>query len=121
MADRGLKTQKGPSKLVNQEHVDCALAKATIDVLAPGEVLTDDFAAAWEVVGKGCLVRVELSAETFIAFASDAAGKGVSTGAAAVTVSSTPAIQLPAGYHILRATGAFMRASTNPDRVEVLF
>ena len=106
------KTQKGAGKLNQDEHVDCALARATMEVLAPGEVITPS--TDWIKIGQGCLVRVEVTAETYIAFAEDTTG-------GATTVATSPAVKLPIGYHVIRATETFMRASLAPARIEVLY
>lgn len=115
MAKLPRKKLQGQESIKQIEHHDLAGAQSvTPEILAPGEVITDDLSASPGVaVGKGCLIRIQVSTDTYVTFSDDAI-------TSAVDATTSPAIKLPSGYYILRATGALMRASTNPDRAENL-
>lgn len=108
-----LKNNQSPARINNVEHVDLPGAKATMDVLAPGTVITSDISAAWVKVGLSSIVRIQVAADTYVAFGDDST-------AGVVDSSTSPAIKLAAGYYLLRATGEFIRASLNASRIEIL-
>ncbi|CAB4125075.1 hypothetical protein UFOVP53_56 [uncultured Caudovirales phage] len=91
--------------------VDCAQALQSLHVV--GTVITDDISAAWVEVGQGNIVRVVLTADTYFAFSDDDA-------AAAVTVSTSPAVKLGSGESYIITSAKYIRASVNPSRVELL-
>lgn len=113
-----MSSSKGPEKIRIDEHLDLGSAKGakkvTDSVLVPGTVITADISAAGVLVGKGNLIRIRISAATFVAF-------GSSPSMAAVTSSTSPGLELnTAGTYMINATDDFIRASANPARVEVI-
>lgn len=99
---------------INQiEHVASAGARLVYQgALVPGDVLTNDFAAAAVLVGVANILRIQVAGDTYIAFGDDTL--------AAVTAATSPALKLPAGYHIVVATDLWMRSSGPLTRVEVV-
>lgn len=104
---------KGPNTIVQDEHLDLANAKKVLgDVLIPGDVITSDASAAGILVGKGNLLRVRVSAATFVAFGSDPS-------MAAVTNATSPGLELnSAGVYLISCTDDYVRMSVNPARLE---
>lgn len=89
------------------------IAQALAAVKLPGKVITDDISAAWVKVGKGNIVRLQVSADTYVAFADDGTGP-------AVTAATTPAVKLASGeYHYVVCQSDYIRASAAPARVEL--
>lgn len=96
------------------EHVSSAGAKLVMgNALVAGIVVTDDVSAAGVLVDTGSILRIQTSADTYVAF-------GTSPAMSAVDVNTSPAIKLPAGYHIVVATDDFIRASAAFTRLEVI-
>lgn len=78
-----------------------------------GDVITADISTAWVEVGEFNIVRVIIAADTFFAFSDD-------TSAGTVTSTTSPAVKLTAGEHYIICSGKYIRASSNPSRVELL-
>lgn len=80
-----------------------------------GAVLTTDISAAWVSVEPGFIIRVYVSADTYIAFSD------FDQGAVAVSVTTSPAMLLKGGFfYNIMSSGSFMRASVNPTRIEII-
>ena len=104
---------QGQESIHQVEHVHAAGAKLVMSgVLVPGVVVTTDTSAAPVKVGIGSILRIKVSADTYVAFDDDAL-LGV------VSVTTSPALLLPAGIHLVVASGHFMRTSVLLDRLEV--
>lgn len=107
---------KSAGKITQDEHLDAAKASKIVDgILVPGEVVdltANDISTAGRLVKTGSLLRIQVAADTYVAF-------GDST-IAAVDATTSPAIKLPAGYHLLVSTADFIRASANASRLEIL-
>ena len=58
-------------------------------------------------------LKLEIGADTYVAFSD------INTGGA-VTVATSPAIKLDAGYHNVVCACKYVRTSANPSRVELL-
>ena len=80
-----------------------------------GKVITDDISAAYIEVGETNIVRLVVTANTYVAF-SNAETAPVTT----VTATTTPAVMLIPGEHYVVCTGKWIRTSANPTRVELL-
>lgn len=105
----------GPNKIKQAEHLDDAQSRrVTKGILIPGRVIAPavSIVTAGREVGKGNICRLEVSADTYVAF-----GEG---DIAAVTIATTPAIKLAAGVHLIVATGDFIRASLVQVRLEII-
>lgn len=88
--------------------------KVTGDVLSQGRVVTEDISAAGVLVGEGKMIRIRVTAQTYIQF-----GKVSTMGA--VTSGSSPALELnTAGTYLVCAEFDYIRASANAARLEVL-
>jgi hypothetical protein len=110
---RKVKRLTGSETLNQVEHIDEVGARAVMgDVLAPGIVITSDTSAAGVLVGKGSILRVQATADTYIAFGTDAIG--------AVSSTTSPGFKHPGGYVLLNATDDFIRSSANVTRLEIL-
>ena len=104
---------QGSESIHQIEHVHAAGAKMVVSgILVAGTVVTTDTSAAPVRVGIGSILRIKVSADTYVAF-DDEALLGV------VSVTTTPALLLPAGFHLVVATGYFMRTSAVLDRLEI--
>lgn len=114
MATKKNRSNTVGQEVINQnEYLDQTGSKAvTGDVLAPGKVITADASSAGVLVGKGSIVRVQATADTYIAFGP--------VGIAAVSVATSPGFKHPGGYVLLNATDDYMRSSAALTRVEVL-
>ena len=111
-----MKKSQSPGKISNERFLDDARSdKVTGDVLCQGTVITDDLTTA-RFVGKGSLLRIRVTALTYIACrASDADLSG------AVSVTTSPGLELPtAGTYLVTASEDWIKASANPARVEKL-
>jgi hypothetical protein len=95
------------------EHIDSAGAKLVYQgCLVPGQVITDDTSSAARLVGAGSILRIQVGADTYVAFGDDQLG--------AVTASTSPGLKLPAGYHTVIATSDWIRTSAALTRLEVV-
>lgn len=104
---------KGPNVINQDEHLDAANArKVTEGVIIPGDVKTDDASAAGVYVGKGNICRIEVTADTYVAFGADAIG--------AVDSSTSPASKLKSGISQVVATDDYIRSSAALTRLEVI-
>jgi hypothetical protein len=104
----------GQETLNQVEHIFNAGAKLIMGgVLVQGTVITDDPSSAPVLIGIGKVLRIQVAADTYLAFYPDDS---------AVTVDSTtsPALKLPAGYHLVVATDYFLAMSAAPARLEVI-
>lgn len=89
------------------------VAQALVSVKVPGEVITDDISTAGVEVGEGNILKIEVSADTYVAF-SDESTIG------AVSAATSPAVKLTAGEHYVVCACKYVRASANGVRVELL-
>ena len=80
-----------------------------------GKVISDDISAAYVEVGATNIVRLVVTANTYVAFLD-----GNTPPTSTVTASTTPAVMLVPGEHYVVCTGKYIRASANPTRVELL-
>lgn len=103
-----------------QDTIRKFLTKSTVDVgqalvslKYPGKVITDSMSAAAVKVGTSNIIKVHVAADTYVAFSDDAAF-------GAVTVTTSPAVLLPAGMHYVLCQCDYVRMSANPTRVELL-
>lgn len=78
-----------------------------------GKVIADDISAAWIEVGDTNIVRIVVTANTYVAFSNETVPAGT------VSVTTTPAVMLVPGEHYVVCTGKWIRASANPTRVEL--
>jgi uncharacterized protein (DUF2237 family) len=99
-------------KLVTLSTVDVAQALQSLKV--PGKVVTANLSTGWTEVGRGNILRIQVAADTYVAF-TDIEGDSSS-----VSVTTSPAVKLPAGDHYVLCQAKFVRASANPTRVELL-
>lgn len=88
------------------------IAQALTAVKMPAKVLTDNISTGWVKVGKGNVVRLQVGADTYVAFDDDGVG-------AAVSATTSPAVKLDAGYHYVVCQGEYIRASANATRIEL--
>lgn len=88
------------------------IAQALAAVKMPAKVLTDNISAAWVKVGTGNIVRLQVSADTYVAFDDDGVG-------GAVSATTSPAVKLEEGYHYVVCQSEYIRASANPVRIEL--
>ena len=98
-------------KLLTKNLVD--VAQALVGVEIAGEVVTDDLSAAGVEVGEGNILRLEVGADTYVAFSDDSS-------IGAVSAATTNGIKLAAGYHKVVCSCKYVRTSANPTRVELL-
>ena len=108
-----LKGSKGPSKILQDEHLDEANAQKVVSgILVPGEVVTDDISSAGVLVKKGSLLRISVSSTTYIAFGASTIG--------AVSNTTSPGLELQSGVYLVCATDDYIRASADADRLEII-
>lgn len=109
-----LNKTKAAGNIPQAEHLDPANAKKTTgNVLVPGRLVTADTSAAARYVGKNSLLRIRVTAATFVAFGSDALG--------AVSVATDPGLELnDAGVYLVTATDDWVRTSAAVARMEIL-
>lgn len=98
-------------KTLTKNIVD--IAQALVGLKVPGELISTNLSTAYTKVGKGNVIRLEVSADTYVAFASE-------TGGGAVSASTSPAVKLPTGDHYVYCVDEFIRTSANVDRSELL-
>ena len=80
---------------------------------APKRLEKLDISTAARIVEDGDMLRIRVTAATFVAF-------GNSATMAAPSATTEDAIELPAaGTYLIAITGKYVRASANPARVEV--
>lgn len=103
----------GQETLNQIEHLDNAGAKiVTLGVLIPGDVITSDTSAAGVLVREGSICRIQVSADTYVAFGDSDIGS--------VSSATSPALKLASGYHLVVATSDYIRTSANVTRLEVI-
>lgn len=113
-----LKAVQGQETVNQVEHIRQAGAKLVMDgVLVPGDVVAADTSAAGVLVKAGSICRIQVTADTYVAFGPDSI--------AAVTSSTTPALKLVGvagrdGVYMVVATDDFIRSSAALTRLEVL-
>jgi hypothetical protein len=99
-------------KLVTLNKVDIAQALQSLQV--PGKVITDNISAGWVEVGEGNIVRIQTSADIYVAFSD------IDAPAETVSVSSSPAVKILAGDSYILCQAKYMRASGAALRLELL-
>lgn len=98
-------------KLLTMNVVDIAQGLQSLHV--PGKVIADNVSSGWVFVGQGNIIRVHVSGDTYFAFAEQSSANTVS-------VTTSPAVKILAGEHYIVCQHDFVRASTNPLRIELL-
>ena len=98
-------------KLVTLSTVD--VAQALQALLIPGKVISANLSSSWVEVGQGNILRIQVSADTYVAFSDDTSGT-------AVTATTSPAVKVLAGDHYVLCQAKYIRASANPVRAELL-
>jgi hypothetical protein len=108
-----LKMIQGQETINQVEHLAPAGAKiVTSGVIVPGKVVATDTSAAPVLIGIGSILRIEVTADTYLAFGDETL--------AAVTVTTSPAIKLKPGITLVCATDDFVRTSAALTRLEVI-
>lgn len=98
-------------KFLTKNTVD--IGQALVSLKYPGQVLPTDITTAAVKVGSSNILKIHVSADTYVAFSDDASF-------GAVSVTTSPAVLLPAGMHYVLCAGEYVRASANPTRIELL-
>jgi hypothetical protein len=98
-------------KFLTKNTVD--IGQALVSLRYPGIVLPVDLTTAGVKVGASNVIKIHVSADTYVAFSDDSA-------MLAVTVTTSPAVMLPAGMHYVLCAGEYVRTSANPTRIELL-
>lgn len=100
-------------KLFTKNIVD--VAQALVSLHIPGKVMTvAALAAGYVEVGEGNILRIETSADTFVAF-DDKVGGG------AVSAATNPGLKLVgAGVHYVICQEKYVRTSIAPVRAELI-
>ena len=106
-----MSVQDRPRKYITNNVADIAETLQTVRIA--GKVITDNISSAAVKVGSTNILKLHVSADTYVAFSDDPAF-------GAVSVTTTPAVLLPAGMHYVICTGEYVRASANPTRIELL-
>lgn len=115
MADviRKLRRSIGSETMNQVMYIDDTGSQAvTGDILAPGRVITSDTSAAGVLVGKGSILRLQVAADTYVAFGESTIG--------AVSSTTSPGLKLASGYYLVCATDDYIRMSANATRLEVM-
>ena len=99
-------------KLVTLSTVDVAQALQSLRI--PGKVLTANLSLSWTEVGRGNILRIQVAADTYVAFTDIEGDSSV------VSATTSPAVKLPAGDHYVLCQAKFVRMSANATRVELL-
>ncbi len=95
------------------EKTKSNVTKITDGILETPRKLLGDMTAAVINVEDGSLLRLRVTVTTYVVF-------GKSSTLPVPTVTTTTAIELLAGTHILAVSGKNVRASTNPVRSELI-
>lgn len=98
-------------KLVTLNTVDVAQALQSLRI--PGKVISANISTGWVDVGQGNILRIQTGSDIYVAFSDDTSGS-------APSVSTTPAVKLLTGDHYVLCQARYVRASSNPTRVELL-
>lgn len=109
-----LRVIQGSETQMQVEHLAEAGAKVvTQGVVVPGNVVTTDTSTTSVLVKIGSILRIEVTADTYIAFGDEPI-------AVAVTATTSPAAKLKAGMTLVVATADFVRTSIAVTRMEVI-
>lgn len=98
-------------KFLTKNTVD--IGQALVSLRYPGIVMPVDISSAGVKVGSSNVLKIHVAADTYIAFSDDST-------IGAVSVTTSPAVMLPAGMHYVLCAGEYVRASANPTRIELL-
>ena len=98
-------------KFFTMTIVDTAQVLQSLHI--PGAPISSDISAAWVEVGAGNIIRVVVGANTSIAFSDD-------NTLGAVSATTNPSVMVIAGESYIITTAKYVRASSNPTRVELL-
>ena len=79
-----------------------------------GHVVSADISTGWIEVGEGNVLRLEVDTDTYIAFSDSNELTDI------VGISTTPAVKLKPGMRYVICSAKYVRASSNPLRVELL-
>lgn len=90
------------------------VAQGLQSLTVPGTVIGPDLSGGWTFVGEGNIIRVQAAADLYVAF-DDKDAIGVT-----VSVTTSPAVKLPAGYHYVVCQCDWVRMSAAATRVELL-
>lgn len=90
--------------------VDAAQVLQSLHI--PGQVITDNLSAGGVFVGSDNILRVIVTADTYVAFGPQSIG--------AVSSATSPGLLLQAGEHYIICADDYVRTSLNPSRVELL-
>lgn len=120
----------GQETISQMEHVGSAGAKLVMSgALVPGRILdaagiTAATASGGVLVGVGNILRIQVAGDTFIQFSNIDQDADDSPLTSAPDANTSPALKVPVAapgpYHIVVATGNFMRCSAAPTRVEII-
>jgi len=109
----------GPNRVIQQQHLDDSGCQKVSSVLSVGKLYSNDITNV-QKVGTGNVLRVTIAAATVFAFSdnSDALNsETVSTSTAdpffAISLSSS-------GTYEIATPAKFIKASTNPSRIELI-
>lgn len=98
-------------KFLTKNTVD--VGQALVSLKYAGKVITDNISSAAVKVGASNVLKLHVAADTYVAFSDDPTF-------GAVSVTTSPAVLLPAGMHYVLCSGDYVRASANPTRIELL-
>lgn len=90
------------------------VAQGLQSLTVPGEVIGPDLSSGWTLVGEGNILRIQAAADLYVAF------DDKSTDVTAISVATTPAVKLPAGYHYVLCQSDYVKMSAAATRVELL-
>lgn len=99
-------------KMITMNLIDVSQTLQTMHIT--GQVISADISAAWIEVGEGNVLRLEVDTDTYVAF-SDSSDLTDTVG-----MSTTPAVKLKTGMRYVICSAKYVRASSNPLRVELL-
>ena len=112
----------GQNKIDQKNFVDEGGSKKTSPVLSVGDRIGTDMEAAALDVGESSILRIRIStAPTFIAFDNDAGFTALEAATLDISYTASPVIELiAAGVYEIACPKRWARASTNPDRIELV-
>lgn len=109
----------GPNNIVQAQNLDDSGAQKTSSVLSVGMLYSEDISDVKEI-GTENVLRVTITTETFLAFSDDSDDLAGET-PSATTAAPFFCIRLAsAGTYDVAAPAKFVKASTNPTRIELI-
>lgn len=117
-----MKITTTPNNIVQAVFIDEGGSNKVSDCLPVGENVTaTDMATASSQVGQYSVLRVRITAATYIAFAADADKAALDAATINAAYSAGPCIELfSAGTYLITCPLNWVRASAQPARVEIL-